>query len=657
MRIHNINKDDILYDNSVSVLVKIANNDIPYVNDFYLLDKIANQVVDMITFRLSNEVINNSAEFSLNVLKKYNDYCDHLLGSGEGINALFNTVYYTHAFEFETRENLQHMINMLTLQTGVYSAFTANIIASSEDISKDERGAFTKKMCETLDKLADYKKTAITGEDRYCYLTNSVIDYGTLHLSSESSVDWKTVMANKTYVDCHGGSINAQVYDSSHNNQNISRLIGDASAMLIYYTVAGNKETFNHDYMNRHLAKNAQSNNNGVVVSYQGVKTMPQDTDLRLSSSNVIGNYFENDPDVYLRSLPKKAEFGYVNIHQMATGTLFIGTPASSQYNTPLLANVVYGENHARWFVDESAMMYGPKDTGRSDYNVRRETTYEDTFMTYYTTRLSESIDYNTLLSLDLKNNPAKNDDTPLYNYYKDIEDATVEKDIKHEHDWDDGRITRQASDSVPGVIEYTCRTNSAHSYTKLFSNKETATLTFDLDGGRLPGFDNKLVREFDIGTEIILPSFAEKDGYTFQYWSENGHPADSDYIVTGNRTFKAVWVANKEYQLDKKSDLEWYKESHSIPYIRISRVENSDATLSHFRGVRIDGALINSSEYEVASGSLILKLGTNLLRILPTGDHLLEVLFDDGKVEFKLNIKKGVDTKKEYKMPVTGIE
>ena len=408
--------------------------------------------------------------------------------------------------------------------------------------------------------------------------------------------------------------------------------------------------------MNEHLAIKKQSNHNGTISSYHGEQSLVHDTNIVLSSYNVIGNYFDGNPNVYLNSLPKKAEYGYVNIRNMATGTLFDGASSNTDVNRPLLAIAVYGENHGYWTVDEAALMYGPNDIGSRSTAFKRDTTYEDTFLTEYKTSIYESFDYNALISIPLKDNEAIDDEnSPLNNYYKKCDEVIKDKDIDHVHNWDEGSIIRQVTDEAPGIIKYTCLDKYCASiYTNVFTNDRIAELTFDLDGGSLPGFGNELSREFNVGSEILLPNAPEKQGYTFQYWTDSTHPADSSYIVTENTTLKAIWDPSKEYKVDDKTDKAWYKESRITPYIRIGRVEDSYATLEHFKEVHLDYKLVDRSNYEVSSGSVILEFNINYLRSLPAGNHLLEVLFDDGKVQLPLTIK---ERRNEYRLPITGLE
>ena len=258
-----------------------------------------------------------------------------------------------------------------------------------------------------------------------------------------------------------------------------------------------------------------------------------------------------------------------------------------------------------------------------------------------------------------MKNNEALTDNTsPLYRYNNVTVETIKQKDENHIHEWDNGTITEEATDNELGIIRYTCLNEKCNDYfyTRLYDSKQKAILTFDLDGGTLEGFDNQLSREFNVGSTIILPKEPKKDGYTFQYWSESDHPADSSYDVKGDRTFKAVWIKSHPYQLDNKNDAEWYKDSYKEPYIRVIRKDEDGATLAHFKGVRVDEAPVDRNYYDVESGSLILKFKPSFLKSLPNGTHLVEVLFDDGKAEFRLTIKNGYP-KNQYRVPITGIE
>ena len=85
-----------------------------------------------------------------------------------------------------------------------------------------------------------------------------------------------------------------------------------------------------------------------------------------------------------------------------------------------------------------------------------------------------------------------------------------------------------------------------------------------------------------------------------------------------------------------------------------------SNAVLSRMLNVKVDGAVIDNSNYDTEEGSIILNLKKDYLNTLAPGNHTLEVETKDGKVETEFTIKAAPVTYKathEYKSITPGME
>lgn len=82
------------------------------------IEAISNEAADAIVYRLNWYVVNSSADFSARVNQQYAYYCNHLVAPQEGMNALLQTFYLTHAFEHETADDIKAVCNQMLLRKG-----------------------------------------------------------------------------------------------------------------------------------------------------------------------------------------------------------------------------------------------------------------------------------------------------------------------------------------------------------------------------------------------------------------------------------------------------------------------------------------------------------------------------------------------------------
>ena len=62
----------------------------------------------------------------------------------------------------------------------------------------------------------------------------------------------------------------------------------------------------------------------------------------------------------------------------------------------------------------------------------------------------------------------------------------------------------------------------------------------------------------------------------------------------------------------------------------RAVRSSNEPSTFSHFTGIKVDGNTVGAENYTAVSGSVIVTLNADYLKTLTSGEHTLEILFDD---------------------------
>ena len=73
------------------------------------------------------------------------------------------------------------------------------------------------------------------------------------------------------------------------------------------------------------------------------------------------------------------------------------------------------------------------------------------------------------------------------------------------------------------------------------------------------------------------------------------------------------------------------YEDSGATLTFVFKRNINDGEAFSHFVGIRLDGAIVDASNYTAEPGSVVVTLNASYLEGLATGTHTLEALFNDG--------------------------
>ena len=205
----------------------------------------------------------------------------------------------------------------------------------------------------------------------------------------------------------------------------------------------------------------------------------------------------------------------------------------------------------------------------------------------------------------------------------------------------------------------------------------ETKSLNFTFDPVRpseqrfnwtfdQPGIvDNEEVVESS-GVTGALPTFLHKiTGLqkgtvtaTATPWDTTGgaKPVKLKIHVLGTMTIKP----NRELNKDNNVEIEDGKLTYTKNVSDKATYYISNSILSRLLNVKVDGAVIDSSNYETEEGSIILNLRRNYLNTLAPGNHTLEVETRDGRVETSFTVNAAPVTYKathEYKSITPGME
>ncbi len=361
--------------------------------------KIAADAVNVLLYRIGCAEVNRDAAFAIAVDSHFTNYCSHLMAAGEGIDAMLNSFYLTHAFEYEVSKDLQDFLNRMILKTGTYGAFVTNVLGMSDTTTDSAKLLAMKRFCDTEDRLNEALKNCVTGNGRYSYLTNTELRYAELSISNGVSASTEHIYTDKEVYDgfkTTGFKFMVRGLTPSDYTQ-----LGDVNSMLLFYTLKNNGVTNLHKYLSENnTGTYGVTDYENIVTSWGKAQTLPLDGSVKLNAYNILGNDYSGISTTTLKpekkDYPDNASPDYIVHREKVCGTVYDTASGNLTSNKVLLATALYGQSHWYWFKDEAALFAGPADYR---YNYSEVETYiRDRF--YYTEEMIAVSDFNTIVSL-----------------------------------------------------------------------------------------------------------------------------------------------------------------------------------------------------------------------------------------------------------------
>ena len=176
----------------------------------------------------------------------------------------------------------------------------------------------------------------------------------------------------------------------------------------------------------------------------------------------------------------------------------------------------------------------------------------------------------------------------------------------------------------------------------------EQVKITIDTNGGKNNGFETIAVdkgstlKKSDIESKITL-LVTPPAGKRFDYVTVNNEKWTEDtYAFNNNTVIKIIWKdAGVKYTILSGDNQTYEVDSSKDIVIKV------DENLEKLIKVKLDGIEVNSSNYELKSGSTILTLKSNYLNTLEPGIHKVEFEYNDGYAEATLIVEKSDKTVK----------
>lgn len=372
---------------------------------------LAEDAVNALVYRVGAAEVNASADFAYEVDRQFTNYCTHLLSAEQGIDAMFKSFYLTHSFEFEVKQDITDFCNRMILKTGTYGLFVLNVLGMSHYATSDKKQAAADRFYETGMALENAKKSAFTGSDDFCYITNSRMSFTPVTLRSNGTLKIYHSGEVTAYRGFSAGKITSEIADFYAED---GSFIGDEKALVLYYTLKTNGyEGRLYDYLRLRISRFVSDDLGPIVTSLNGESTLPiDDGKLRLQSRRAIGRYFNDSSSYTLGKLPEDAESEYIRSRRQYTGSTLDLDSGKLSVNAPLHAMALYGENHWWWFTDEAAGLGGV--AGREGFTSAISLSKQGYNHTY---NYSSESTYNALVTVPVQKLSAADGYDPLASY------------------------------------------------------------------------------------------------------------------------------------------------------------------------------------------------------------------------------------------------
>ncbi|MBR3345879.1 MAG: hypothetical protein IKG37_02240 [Solobacterium sp.] len=114
----------------------------------------------------------------------------------------------------------------------------------------------------------------------------------------------------------------------------------------------------------------------------------------------------------------------------------------------------------------------------------------------------------------------------------------------------------------------------------------------------------------------------------------------------------QTITVALPLYRFTEGMNAVWTKGSKEQLVFRVNRSSQDNETARRFTSVLVDERTVDPGKYETASGSIIIRLKTEYLESLYTGDHSISVTFNDGTANPVIFTIKGTTPSPEPPVP-----
>ena len=202
-------------------------------------DELYNDFLDTLIYRISLTTMSTKEndKWVTSLITLYRGYASALTKSGDGISAMINYLYLTHAFEGEVKDSLSYACNSMMVDAGYLGTFVMSVLGQDSWVDEATKAEMQACWANSENTVQSYLEQSLTGYDNYCYLTNTLVNYRELQVYSQLQATYtcNSLEDSMTYVSTSASPW--VIRDEDENQIDTSKVILDdnKSLLLCYY--------------------------------------------------------------------------------------------------------------------------------------------------------------------------------------------------------------------------------------------------------------------------------------------------------------------------------------------------------------------------------------------------------------------------------------
>ncbi|MBP3884077.1 MAG: hypothetical protein J6D54_03960 [Olsenella sp.] len=352
-------------------------------------------------YKTSCQVMSDNDSWVISMLNAYRNYCSNIMKQDSGVNAMLNAMYNSHGFEGEAKDDINKLIDGLTVQAGYYGQFALTCACQDSMQTIANRQTAQQQFVDTVTSLSNKKKSALKGHDNYCYVTGTILSYEDVEVTSKLSVH-----TNKNRSSYLGYTST----DWKLTNP-VPNMLNDVYAQVLYRQYRANTqgcETF-MDYLDKY-GTGVTSDSEVIMTRWGGASSFSLDEGITMGAEQEIrfSDYFEHNKKYRINvGNASKIENKYFHLHDKITNDAFNLTNGTLSVNQVAGARAFYGEGHWYWSTDEPWVFW---TNDSIDFSLDTRGEYSDRWDDY-----SFVIKIPILKSTAVHNFNGENDDDPFF--------------------------------------------------------------------------------------------------------------------------------------------------------------------------------------------------------------------------------------------------
>lgn len=318
----------------------------------------ANDALSTLIYHISCEEMTKNNTWVADVSEAYKKYCENILMVDSGVDALINVQYLTHGFEGEVKKDVEKICDAMVAAAGFYGSFALSCAGQDSMSRKTNKEELQAAWVGTIKHLNEKKKQALTGNDNFCYVAGSAIEFKKMYNYATAKMVYSkpinSSMRDRTFESYD--YTKWKIVDENEKDASVPAIMRTDRSIVLYHQYLRQKEK-DQSYA-AFLAKNGLSVDKDfsgkITTSYQGQKDFALSDGVPMIAKQIIGDYFEMKKDYYINSgNSSKVEKDCFVFHDKTVHDYMDSKTGATEDSAICAAKAAYKENHWYWVVDE----------------------------------------------------------------------------------------------------------------------------------------------------------------------------------------------------------------------------------------------------------------------------------------------------------------